>query len=204
MPKKTKPRRSSPSLKHASGRTPILTHLVRGFLRLFVEELPVTELRVAGKPSIEIAELKTPDHQAALEALCGGRSFKAQKQLVGAIITPEANNTVWRVTIEGKSVGQLKPADAKFLAKQLAKAELGPCAVKVSALIEGGRRKKNGDEENFFVKVTLPPRPQKKPAALAAPPPEEEALEVKPEPAPEAAAESTRGEATKRKKPKQK
>jgi hypothetical protein len=163
MPKKTKPRRSA---KKPLAKTPVLKTLFRGFLRLFAEELPVTELHTSGKPSAELAEVKAPEHQAALETLCGGRSTKAQKQFATAIITPEAKGEVWRVTLEGKSVGQLKPADAKFLSKQLAKAEVGPCAVKVAALIEGGRRKKNGETEVFTVKVFLPPKPQKK-VALA-------------------------------------
>ena len=169
MPKKTKPRRSGHSAKKPPTRTPVLKTLFRGFLRLFAEELPVTELHSSGRPSTELVETKSPEHQATLETLCGGRSTKSQKQFETAIITPEAKGEVWRVSIEGKSVGQLKPGDAKFLAKQLANADLGPCAVKVAALIEGGRSKRNGETENFTVKVTLPPKPQKK----VAPPPEE-------------------------------
>jgi hypothetical protein len=162
MPKKAKPRRSARSTKTPPSRTPVLSTLLRGFLRLFAEELPVTVLNVREKPNAELAESKTPDHQAALETLCGGRSTKAQKQFATGVLTPDTKSGIWRVTIEGRSVGQLKPADAKFLAKQLAKAEVGPCAVKVAALIEGGQRRKNGALEHFTVKVALPPRPQKK------------------------------------------
>lgn len=139
---------------------PLLHSMVRGFLKLFREDLPVTEFLGSGKCDVEVADVK--HHQDALELICGGRTTKAHKLPATALITPSPRDARMAVEIQGKTVGQLKPADAKFLQKQLSKAELGLCALKVSAVIEGGRRKKNGEEEDFRVRLCLPPRPERK------------------------------------------
>ncbi len=146
-------------------RPPLLQAVIRGFLRFLEPDLPVTEFSGPGKYDTEVKDVS--HHQPALELICGGRTSKAQKIPTTATITPDARAACMRVQIEGKTVGQLKPADAKFLQKQLDKADLGPCAVRVSALILGGRRKKNGEAEDFVVRVNLPPKPQKKNAELS-------------------------------------
>jgi|GEM_PF-5790673 len=172
MSKKTSKRRS-PRSRSAPSQAPLLKTVLRGILKFFEEDLPVTEFTGAGKFDTEVAGVK--NHQAALEAICGGRSLKPQKHMLRALVTPVPTEKTMRVEIERKVVGQLKPADAKFLQKQLDAAEVGPCALRVSALIQGGRRKKNGEEEDFTVALCLPPRPEKK-----VPVPKPEALQPEP------------------------
>jgi hypothetical protein len=159
MSKKTSKRSSSKS----PAKAPILKTIIRGLLRFFEADLPVTEFHGTGKFSVQVAGVR--QHQASLESICGARSAKSQKILTTATITPETREKSMRVEIEGKVVGQLKPADAKALEKQLAAAQMGPCALIVSALVQGGRRKKNGDLEDFTVALRLPPNTRSKPAA---------------------------------------
>ena len=153
--KSTKPRSSSAS---GTTNTPILKTVFRKLLRLFEEDLPVSEYRGNGKCDIDVLGVR--EHQAELEAICGGRFLKPHTHITRALLSPDTESKLMRVEIQGKRVGQLKPSDAKFLQKQLDAANVGPCAIKVPALILGGRRKKNGDEEDFTVKLCLPPRPQ--------------------------------------------
>lgn len=161
---KKKLKRRSPRARPAPSQAPLLKTVIRSFLKLFEEDLPVTEFQGPGKFDTEVKGVER--HQAALEAICGGRTAKAQKHLLTALVTPMPRDNTMRVEIQRKVVGQLKPADAKFLQKQLSSVQTeGPCAVRVSALIQGGRRKKNGEEEAFTVALCLPPKPEKKPAA---------------------------------------
>lgn len=160
MSKKTLKRRSSRS-RPAPAQPPLLKTVIRSFLRLFEEDLPVTEFQGPGKFDTEVAGVE--HHQRALETICGGRTSKAQKHFLTALVTPVPREKTMRVEIQRKVVGKLKPADAKFLQKQLSSVHDEPCAVKVAALVQGGRRKKNGEEEDFTIALCLPPRPEKKP-----------------------------------------
>jgi hypothetical protein len=165
MAKKSAKRRSSPAAdKHS--RPPFLKTVMKRLFRLFEEDLPVTTYD-KGKPEVEVQE--TRHHQAALETLCDGRTSRAARVPTVALLVPNPKTTVVRVEIGGRMVGTLKPADGKRLEKQLTKAGVWPCALRVAALIQGGRRKKNGEEEEFTVKVALPPKPEKKPKVESGP-----------------------------------
>lgn len=160
MPKKSAPRRPSKPTAAPS----LLKSVVRRLLGLFEEELPVTEYRGRGKFDTEVAGVKL--FQAELEAICGGRTARAQKLPVSALLRPDRGGGATRVVVAGREVGQLKPKDARVLGRQLEAAELGDCALKVPGVILGGRLKRNGEREDFSVKLSLPPRPEKKaPAA---------------------------------------
>lgn len=156
--------RKSPRSRPTPPKAPLLKTVLRSILKFFEEDLPVTEFRGPGKFDTEVAGVKI--HQTALETLCGGRSPKAQKCVLPALITPVPCEKIMRVEIARTIVGQLKPADAKWLQKQLSAVHEGDCALKVSALIQGGRKKKNGPDEDFTVMLCLPPRPPKKTPAL--------------------------------------
>lgn len=156
MPKKA-PKRSSRASAAPAG-PPLLKAVIGKILRLFEEDLPVSEFRGPGKFDTEVAGVR--DHQDALASICGGRFEKAHRHTTRALLTPDARAGSIRVEMRGKDVGHLKPADAKYLQKQLTAANVGPCALKVPALILGGRRKKNGEEEDFTVMLCLPPKPK--------------------------------------------
>ncbi len=158
MAKKPAKRRSSAAADKNS-RPPFLKTVMKRLFRLFEEDLPVTTYE-KGKPDVDV--LETRHHQGALETLCDGRSTRAARVPTVALLVPNPKTTVVRVEIGGRSVGTLKPADGKRLEKQLNRAGVWPCALRVAALIQGGRRKKNGEEEDFTVKVALPPKPEKK------------------------------------------
>jgi hypothetical protein len=158
MSKKPKPRRSAKS-REAPQKPPLLKSVVSRFMRLFEEELPVTEYHGNGKCQCEVDQVGL--HQAALEAICGGRTSQKQKVPAVALLSPEKTGDAVRVSISGRTIGRLKKADAKLLQRQLAKAGMWPCSIKVAALIVGGRKKKNGATEDFTVGLCLPPKPTK-------------------------------------------
>jgi hypothetical protein len=158
-PKAKKPAASSP---------PLLGTLFRGLIGLFKEDLPESEYRGSGRCDTDVAGVAT--YQDNLETICGGRTTQAAKFAVNARVIPDAEAGLTHVEIRGRRVGHLKPSDAKFLAKQLEKAGVGPCVLKVTAVVLGGRRKKNGENEEFTVKLCLPPRPEKKPPTVTTPP----------------------------------
>ena len=153
-------KRKSPRSRQTPHKAPLLKTVLRSILKLFEEDLPVTEFRGPGKFDTEVAGVR--NHQAALESLCEGRSAKAQKCILPALVIPVPRENAMRVEIGRTVVGQLKPADAKRLEKLLSTAQVELCALKVSALIQGGRRKKNGEDEDFTVTLCLPPKPEKK------------------------------------------
>lgn len=161
MPKSSSKRRSS---KTAAPAPSALGRMVRRLIGgLFEPELPVTEYRGRGKCDTEVAGVK--HFQADLEAICGGRTARSQKLPVTALLRPDAEGESMRVFVQGREVGQLKPKDVRFLGKQLDQADLEPCALKVPALIVGGKLKRGGETEDFGVRVCLPPRPEKKAAS---------------------------------------
>lgn len=159
MRKKPFKHRSSRSSQAPVG-APLFKTVFRSILKWFEEDLPVTEFHGRGKFDTEVAG--TREYQTALEALCGGRTTKPQKLVMQAVVSPVPREKTMRVEIEGKLVGHLKPGDAKFLQKQLSAVQEGPCALQISALIQGGRKKKNGETDDFTVSLCLPPKPEKK------------------------------------------
>jgi len=165
--KRSAPRSAAKKAKTEAA-APLFGSLVRGILGLFKEDLPESEYRGSGRCETEVMGVSA--FQPNLEAVCGGRSAQAAKYAVNARVVPDEEEGLTRVEIRGKRVGHLKPSDAKFLAKQLAKAGVGPCVLKVTAVILGGPRKKNGTDEDFTVKLCLPPRPEKKPPTVDTPP----------------------------------
>lgn len=167
MPKKSAKRASPRSPKAKTKQPlspPLLGSLFRGLVGLFREDLPESEYRGSGRCETEV--VGTADYQANLEDIAGGRSAQPAKLAVNARVLPDLNLGVTHVLMRGKRVGYLKPADAKFLAKQLEKAGVWPCSLKVTAVILGGRVKKNGTYDNFSVKLCLPPKPEKKPPTV--------------------------------------
>jgi hypothetical protein len=153
------PKSSTKKNKNVPGR-PLLGSVMRRFFGFFTDDLPVSEYRGEHKPNTEVAEVK--HFQPVIEDICGGRAPKSVKIPCTALLRPGATETQRTVEISGREVGSLKPADAKYLHRLLSKADIGPCSLKVNALIEGGKRKKNGDTEDFTIKLALPPRPAKK------------------------------------------
>ena len=157
MPKKS-PKKKASKAAAKTARPPLLRGVLRRLFGLLREDLPATDY-LEGKPDTPVVEVE--QFQAALAALCGGRTAKAQKVATTALLRPHQSGEAADVLIDGKLVGALKPADAKRLTKQLEKAGVWPCALRVNALILGGRRKRTGEEEPFAVLVSLPPRPKK-------------------------------------------
>jgi hypothetical protein len=99
-------------------------------------------------------------YQAALEAICGGRSEDSAEHMTEAVLyledsNPHDNQAV-RVAIEGQTVGYLSRQNARAYRKQLKQLGHPQTVCKCDAMIVGGWHRSSADRGHFGVKLDLP------------------------------------------------
>src|SRR5687768_8047775 len=139
----------------------MLSNLVRGFKSgLKGEDEPQTRRSrgTTGGRVYPVEAVGESHYQAALAAICGGRSRDGVEQPVTATLILESSNPydkdAVRVEVDGHAVGYLPRAAAKTYRKRLKKAGRGD-SVQCPAIVRGGWDRGSGDQGNFGIWLDL-------------------------------------------------
>jgi hypothetical protein len=99
-------------------------------------------------------------YQAAITAICGGRTEEsAQYQTQAVLYLEDSNpydNKAVRVDINGRTVGYFSRKDARSYRTRLKRKGQERIVYKCNALIVGGWRRSRSDQGHFGVKLDLP------------------------------------------------
>lgn len=100
------------------------------------------------------------NYQAALEAICGGRTEDGVNREAVAVLVCEDSNPhdskAVRVDIDGMTVGYLSRTDARIYRTELRRQNSDGAVLRCAALIGGGWDRGRGDPGYFGVKLDLP------------------------------------------------
>jgi hypothetical protein len=121
--------------------------------------LPPDAVRLPGLGLFSLEAVGESNYQAALDRICGGRSFDGADLLTEATLVHEDTNPydsqAVRVDISGKTVGYLSRKHARQFRREMAKAGNSGRDAVCAARVRGGWDRGSDDRGSFGVRLDI-------------------------------------------------